>query len=273
MKFKDKIINHLTDYKKRTFPNIPNGKHKSLEYGHILPKLHQCKNLTEAYRDDFLESGLLCNLKLHMCFNHLNSSQAMCFNFFYPLLKEKKLELVLECLGLKNEIVDYETCYFEKESDIDGTGNRRPTNFDFYLATSSEIKIHFEIKYSEQEFGGAKDDKEHSEKYGLIYEGVSKASIKPEFANIKEFLKNYQIMRNLIHLSKNSYVVFIYPAENEKIREKAEYAKVNFVKAEYEQNVINVTWEELFTFVQDKIPDANVKLLRQMKEFKEKYII
>ncbi|MEO8231479.1 MAG: hypothetical protein ABI638_04310 [Ignavibacteriota bacterium] len=79
-------------------------------------------------------------------------------------------------------------------------------------------------------------------------------------------------MRNLIHLSDNSYVVFIYPANNKKIKQQAEFAKSNFVKSDFQQNVINLTWEQLLVSVDSNIVDSK-ELNKQMTDFKDKYKI
>jgi len=265
---------HLTKYKKINFPLMANGfwKINNKSYPHILPEENKYDNLLPIYKKkliDYLDNN---NIKLHSDFHHLNSSQAMCFNFFYPLILEKKLELVTDFLELKDKTIKYETVCFEKDGK-DKMKGRRPTNFDFYFETISGKKMYFEIKYTETEFGKAKNDKEHNDKFDNIYSKLLNP-LKEEFHLKEVFFNNYQILRNLIHIDENSYVVFIYPQDNLKIKEKAEKVKDEILNKKFHDNFKSVTWEDLFSFVQNKIIDIKPKqLVLQMKEFKEKYKI
>jgi len=270
MTYQKEIKDWLSDYKKIHFNGFENGiwKKNKKPYPHILPDKYKCDNLLSTYRDSFCKSNYN-SIKLHSDFHHLNSSQAMCINLFYPLIKEKKLDIIIKALNLYNDSVDYNSVRFEKDSDIEQQS--RPTSFDFYFRTKKGKKIHFEIKYTEQEFGRAKPDKEHIDKYESIYKN-SCSAINSDYCNRDSFLRNYQLMRNLIHLSDNSYVVFIYPVNNKKIKKQAEFAKSNFVKFDFQQNVINLTWEQLMGFVDSNIADSK-DLIFHMSEFKDKYKI
>ncbi|GAI49533.1 unnamed protein product, partial [marine sediment metagenome] len=76
-------------------------------------------------------------ISFHKYFHHLNSSQALCINLFFPLIVEEKLDVILELLEIpKNTITN--AC-FEKESDIEiVAGTDRKTNFDFYLQLAND---------------------------------------------------------------------------------------------------------------------------------------
>ena len=67
---------------------------------------------------------------------HLNASQAMCINFFYPLIEK---------------------------------GVAGKTNFDFYMKLGFEVNIYFEIKYTETSFGNAKHDSKYKNKFYSTY--------------------------------------------------------------------------------------------------------
>ena len=141
----------------------------------------------------------------------------MCINFFYPLIKENLLESILNVMGIKGEInYNSNDICFEKGSKLE-TNAKRKTNFDFYIKLTSGIKIYFEIKYTENEFGKAKHDEEHKNKFNDIYMPLIKnnPAIKESFKTEDKFLNNYQIMRNIAHVSEDSYVIFIYPKENQ----------------------------------------------------------
>lgn len=271
MSYQKIIKDSLGKYKKTHFGDVENGSWRNSEniYPHILPKDKRELNLLPKYRD-YLSDYMKTNdkLKPHIYFHHLNSSQAMCLNFFYPLMKEKELEIILNAIGFKNERVNYDSVCFEKKSIIEKT--YRATFFDFYMETTLGKKIYFEIKYTEQQFGKAKSDKLHSNKFDNVYKN-NLGSISNRYSNKKDFLENYQIMRNLICISENSYVVFIYPNGNRKIKTQAEFAKNNFLKNNYDNNLINLTWENLILKTEKETQNNNINT--QLKDFKEKYMV
>lgn len=96
---KEKIIKSLEMYNKSKLKNNVPGEYyykgKVLPKYHILPVSMADKNIIAPYDSDLRTSDYI---KRHRYFHHLNSSQAMCINFFYPLIKEKQLELVLRAI-------------------------------------------------------------------------------------------------------------------------------------------------------------------------------
>lgn len=269
MQYADKIKQHLTEYKKEYFPNLENGiwiKNKK-SYPYILPIENKFKNILPEFRDDFKEYLKTQKIKLHIGFHHLNSSQAMCFNFFYPLIKEKELEIITEFLGFDNETINYQTVCFEKEGK---EKDKDPTNFDFYFETHSNKKIFFEIKYSEYHFANAKNDTNHKEKYKNIYQKYLDP-INNRFSSMSLFLENYQILRNLIHIEENTYVVFLYPKENKKIKAQSQQAKAEMLKKDFINHLFIVEWEEINNYILSFI--KKTKLKKHFSEFKYKYSI
>lgn len=273
MKFQNEIKDWLKDYKTTHFKGLENGiwKRNKKQYPHILPIDYWFDNLLPKYKTELKEYILTQKVKLHTDFHHLNSSQAMCLNMFYPLYKEKKLDLIIKALKIDNDSVNYDSVCFEKDSKIEKAKGYRQTSFDFYFRTNNGKEFHFEIKYTEQEFGRAKHDKEHLDKYESVYREHCSV-IDTEYFNCDNFLNYYQLMRNVVHVSNNSYVVFLYPLKNKKIRQQAEFAKSVLVKSEYQQNVINMTWEYLLGFIEPNYLDSE-KLASQMIDFKDKYKI
>lgn len=268
MKYQDLIKGHLSQYKYRQFNNIANGFWRNKEYSHILPDTQKELNILHSHRELFYKSTL-SKIKYHIYFHHLNSSQAMCINFFYPLIKEQLLDNILNLMGLTTEVVDYNTVQFEKNSHIEKSS--RATSFDFFFKTDSGKNIYFEIKYTEQEFGKAKKDKVHFDKYHYTYKNHCSA-INPTFCNQDSFLDHYQLMRNIIHVSENDYVVFVYPEDNNKIKNQVLFAQTNLIQPHFKKNVIALTWETLLNGVlsSNKI---NINVKTQMKDFCEKYNI
>ncbi|NVN94690.1 MAG: hypothetical protein HXX18_05340 [Bacteroidetes bacterium] len=270
MTYQEKIKESLSNYKTTNFPKLKNGKWKNNKkcYSHILPEENKFDNLLHPYNEDCFKYLRKEQIKLHSGFHHLNSSQAMCLNFFFPLFCEKKLELITELLGFKNETINYETVCFEKNGKDGGSG-RRATNFDFYFETKSGKKIYFEIKYTESEFGKAKNDKEHIEKFNNVYSNFTKP-LNDNFITSKPFFDNYQILRNLIHIDDNSFVVFVYPKDNKGISKGVHKVKTEFLTAKFQNHFFAETWEKLFESIYSKA--SNEKLKKQLTSFKEKYL-
>ena len=241
-------------------------------YHHILPdtEANRKLNLLPEYRNTIWDYKIQKDVELHQYFHHLNSSQAMCLNFFYPLWKENELITILKLIKLEDESIESDSICFEKESNIEEKPFR-PTSFDFYFKTESGKNIYFEIKYTEQKFGTAKPDEEHKLKFEDVYKKHLKA-LEKEYHNPNKFFDNYQLLRNLIHLSEdgNSRVIFIYPKGNKKIQEQAKNAK-SMVIDSLKDYVISLTWEELLESVETET--KNKKIKEQLKEFRKKYNI
>jgi hypothetical protein len=99
-KFVNIVKEHLSQYKNNVLHISVNGKYKDGEYGHILPKENKSLNiLPSSFYDEII--GEIDKVKLHQFFPHLNSSQALCFNLFYPLLLSKDTKNLSEILNDK----------------------------------------------------------------------------------------------------------------------------------------------------------------------------
>ena len=274
MSFADDIKQHLSEYRLKKMGHLDKGvwKRKDMVYSfnHILPKKYKVVklNILEPYRKLFYKSDL-SKIRYHRFFHHLNSSQAMCINFFFPLFKERKLELILDIIGLRNDSVDYKTVCFEKESNFEKKGRR--TSFDFYFKTKKGKNIFFEIKYTEYAFGKAEKDIIHKEKYNSEYSDKCN-HINENFSDQDSFLNNYQLLRNLIHISKDSYMILIHPKDNKRISNESKFAKFRLIKNEFQNHIIDLTWEELYDFIENETKDSE-SLKTQMIEFNEKYRI
>lgn len=269
MKFSDKTKDRLATYKVTTFPDLGDGlwKKNKQSYPHILPEDNKFNNLLPTYRNkllDYLEKHKQ-QIKLHSDFHHLNSSQAMCFNFFFPLYQERSLELITDFLGLANETVNYDTVCFEKDG-LETKFGRRPTSFDFYFETKSGKRLHFEIKYTEGKYGKAEIN---SDKFDIVYSKFL-TPLNSLFHSSQPFFDNYQILRNLIHIDDNSFVVFVYPQDNEGVRNGANRVKTDFLISKYHDHFFAATWDKLFYSVSTYTTNANIKT--QLADFKNKYL-
>lgn len=124
-------------------------------YGHILPEGYKFANFLPPYRDTFLQSKEYPDIKLHPGFHHLNSSQVMCINFFYPLMKVNLLEKLLPAFHLPEQPVL--RCDLEWKDEL---AREEGTNFDFFMQLADGKKLLFEVKYTEAEFNRKRDSKQ-----------------------------------------------------------------------------------------------------------------
>ena len=276
------VKEHLSAYRKLTL-KLPEGTYKydgvSRPYGHIIPKDKQEYNILEPIRPGFWKyaarpinsGGKPLIGSLHRFFHHLNSSQAMCFNLFYPLISEKQLNRIPEILGIKTSGELEASFEFESKKE---TGNGlRKTNFDFHLGGQKNNEIFFEVKYTEREFGKAEKDVGHKKKFQSVYKKLASNAanyLADKCQDEDFFLSHYQLLRNLVHLSHNTFVVFVYPAQNKNIEQQAKEAKNNFLTAAGREKVKLVTVEELVDgFKALKLPA--IYWGKHWQEFQSKY--
>jgi hypothetical protein len=89
MSFRNMACEHLAQYKVHALGMQEDGlfhhRGRGIPKAHILPIVHRDRNILESYRVRFW-SSTYSQVRLHRFFHHLNSSQALCINLFYPLI-------------------------------------------------------------------------------------------------------------------------------------------------------------------------------------------
>ena len=239
MNFKTDVLAHLGDYKRDKLSIEENGKwwlnkkeNSYVTHGHILPvtdddtsnqKYHmnniRKQNILPTYRNRCWSYINKEKIKFHQFFHHLNSSQAMCLNFFYPFTENCSLRSsivsviqskCLEKIAVKNP--NLFSIIFEYKSPLDAYQSQIPTNFDLCISDES-TKLFFEVKYTEEGFGGIDKHKmaRYKEKYQKLYYDLAAHVILDKWNTFENFIKHYQIMRNLVHVNEKSFVIFLYP--------------------------------------------------------------
>src|SRR5579884_3038714 len=120
---------HLSQYKVSTMKILENGiwRKNKRPYPHILPFKHQDLNILKPFRPEFWGYHAKSAITLHHDFHHLNSSQAMCFNLFFPLISDEKsgLQLLADVFLIREPVSSPRF-----EFVLDPTEG---TNFDFCL--------------------------------------------------------------------------------------------------------------------------------------------
>ena len=283
--FQDKVKAHMEEYngQNNELVDKKGGAWKGKgSFAHILRDSQNdwMFNLLLPYREvgslvQDIQKGVI---KKHMYAHHLNSSQMMCMNFFYPLMIEDRLDIILKAINSKIKW-GKPVALFEFNSPMEvgkaAELNKEklfgePTNFDFFITTSNGYRVYFEIKYTEAEFGAPeKKNNSYPQKYYdkfEVYKSLIPYCFKDEYkANADYFLDHYQLMRNLIHLqSSNDFVVYLVPGENPIISEAEE---IKNVLNSLQDNCKVVKWEDIIIVVE------NEPLLKDYyAEFKKKYL-
>lgn len=265
---------HLEAYKRdRMGLDIPgtwikNGK----PYSHLLEKVSHRLNILEPYRTEFWvarQEGDLGKFELHPCFHHLTSSQAMCFNLFFPFLhgNRKYLPILLKSLGLPTEEVA--EAVFEKILD-----EKESTAFDFFLRYKDGSQITFEVKFTEGDFGATTVDAKHERKFKEIYFPMTEGILTPEYREMKAFLKHYQFLRNLIYLgtAEKSHCLFILPKANPAFA-GVEKRLDSALLSEFRQKARAVWLEDVVATLSSSVSTTgDSRLIHHIDAFGEKYL-
>lgn len=230
--FKNRVIEHLEQYKQKYMPEVAKGNFRGsvTKHDYILPRIMLEKNLLP------LSIGINSD-DYHMYAHHLNSSQLMCINFFSPIQKEEKilLEIIKRQLKLK---ISPETRIVKSKFEHTPDGKKH-TNFDFYLELTNGMKIYVEVKYTENGFGGITKDKKYPDRYEKEWNGFYEKQLKDSMylkdMSDADFYKNYQINRNIAYVkSDKDFVCFVYPFENISLYKRLETINL--------KNVFKIDW-------------------------------
>lgn len=182
---------------------------REVRHGHILPRELRWLNILEAYRTEvrqYVESRKA--IKHHKYFHHLNSSQALALNLFFPFMQGGHSPVLLRAMGIHGAASTWTPEYIA--DPIEGT------NIDVSWQSTSGEWTFCEIKLTEQEFGKAKDDKRHRAKLDEIYRPVLSPYCPADLLEPSAFFANYQVFRNLWLVAREpaASLVFLLPRQN-----------------------------------------------------------
>lgn len=291
-KFILKKLNQLSGFAKDKLEITQSGiyKYKGKEYkkDYILPVERKELNLIAPFNTKSCLADLQKNYKLHNYYHHLNSSQILAFNYFMPFFKTDEFGIGLKELSdifnkLLNENLVIEKLTLEQESQLEtiylkGASKKLKgnTTFDAFFNCKDKKTVSIEVKYTEYGFGGCKNDNHHQQKFQNCYKKCIDKNKINRYINskyLKEdfFLKNYQLMRNLIHLSNdNQIVVFLFPKGNVKINGEVGLIKDIIIDPLVLNRVIILYWEEL---IEETLLEVQkyARLSKYYGELKEKY--
>lgn len=255
-KWYEQIKLHLSDYKINVLQTNENGvwKKNKKEYSHILP----LDKGTDNYMCDEAKGALTENER-HSDWNHLNSSQTLCVNFFAPLMysnNQELLALLLSHITGKGIAI--------KESCFEYVPKSYSSNFDFYVKDTEDVEYFFEIKYTEKGITTSGGGKNPLNAYCRYY--CEDVKNNPSFRKVSKEVfmkKHYQAYRNMVKAKGNNYSIFITMKGNAATYEELQLA-IKDLKCEKPANLILLYWEELI--------DETIKLFKDNEKIKEYYI-
>lgn len=263
--YAEKIKEHLGEYRQNKWPGHVPGQWKSHFYEHILAEDDFSLNILETIRADFWKY-MPKTLKKHLCFAHLNSSQSLAFNLFFPFREadgnyNNQLAALMGFWG--ERIVNAE---FEKILDLEEF-----TNFDFWLQFESDNSAVIEVKFTETEFKKAAPNAERLQKLRDIYTHSLKGIVRPEALETEAFFQNYQLLRNLSYAKANPRctVILLYPRANTALSQTIFWLQENVLS--FHAPLIRVVYLE--DLVETILAQTALKPLHaHFRLFKEKYL-
>lgn len=227
-----------------------NGK----SYAHIL-KVEDGQKLDVIKKHNLL-SGVNPDMfsDPHRFAHHLTSSQVMCYNYFRPLITNKRTpspELIDIFAERGVHIPEDCICEFEALNPVDNT------SYDLAICPAK-----FEIKFTEQGFGKAKNDARHKAKFDNAYMDLIKnCKCLSCIPDENPFFENYQLFRNVLHIDdKSKYAIFIFPKDNKQCCKELQEFVDRFINDEYKENIQAWYWEDLLAGKEDS--DFYKKYLR-----------
>ncbi len=256
---------------KNTDPSLTGGFWRKRPYPHIF----------KSVESNFIDGvyPLKCDVKgtlsgkdihLHPDVASMNSSQALCINFFKKFFdgsdKEEYLINLLKQSGVRLESYDIKNAVFEFVPD-----KKENTNFDFYLVMNNGTHISFEVKYTENGFGRPRIGM--AEKYHDKWEQIYRDRVSnSRYLNCDEqdFYKNYQINRNIIYAGSNDYVLFLTPKANRSKGIVDGRTYIDTINVQH-PNIMNLFLEDLIKNLMDLTCD-DAQLHEYYCIFREKYI-
>jgi hypothetical protein len=264
-----RLWRHLALYKRERLGVEEDGvsARQRRSYPHILPESLRKLNILEPIRREFWKYGEATGLvrQLHRDFHHLNSSQALAFNLFFPFFSPKEMSAapLLGALGFPAHPV--RRWGFEYIADAE-----EGTRFDFAVELESGERILVEVKLSESGFGSCGNDDQHRKKYERIYLPKLRSRLTEEALEMGAFFRNYQLARNVSYAGKGVTVVFVIPVANRAAFAEAEQYLRTALRPETQASVRLHSLEDLIASLLGA--DGEPPLRGYLGMLREKYL-
>jgi hypothetical protein len=206
---------HLANYAAGRLGVREAGVYRGRAYRHILPYRLRFLNLLESYRAELQEYlSEHRTVQLHRYFHHLNSSQALTFNLFFPFLADTELAspILTGALDVPEATADWQFEFVPEAAE--------GTSVDVTWCTPEGGRVFCEVKLSEDAFGTAERDARHRRKRTEIYLPRLEELVDSSLLHEPEFFRNYQLLRNISLLADNpkNHLVVLVPEANHNLR-------------------------------------------------------
>jgi hypothetical protein len=277
--YEERLRAHLAKYKFRVLRVLESGQWKGARTGvlakrpYVLPPESLRLNVLAPFRERFWAafdgpSGTEARRpRLQRDFAHLTSSQAMCFNLFYPLVVDRgwARSFVQGVLGLKDAAP--KTLAFEYAEDPD-----EGTHFDFFIELERGGKLYLETRLCELGFGSTELDERHREKLAKVYAPRLSGLVDQKWLEPEAFFRRYQLLRSLCYLDKPQNLLFIVlPQANDPLR-KALQVLPEIAERALKDRVRVLYLEELVEKLKPLLRGRDEALKAHYREFEEKYL-
>lgn len=279
MNYRERLRAHLVKYKFRVLGVRANAAWKGPRTGvlaeqpHLLPAEHLRLNILAPYRERFwaeFEAGRAerRSLELHRDFAHLNSSQAMCFNLFYPLVVDRGWAgaFVQQVLGLKDAAP--RTLAFEYVEDP-----QENTHFGFFAQLDSGAKLYFETRLAELGFGTAELGARHREKLASVYAPRLAPLVDAKWLEPEAFYRRYQLMRNLCYLDRPANLLFLVVPKASESLQQALQVLPEITAGALNGRVRVLYLEDLMERLKTLLRGRDELLKAHYREFRDKYLL
>jgi hypothetical protein len=279
MTYEERLRAHLAKYKFRVLRVLESGQWKGARTGalakrpYILPPESLRLNILAPFRERFWAEfdgpakDEARAPQLQRDFAHLTSSQAMCFNLFYPLVLDRgwARSFVQGVLGLKDAAP--KTLAFEYAEDPD-----EGIHFDFFIELERGAKVYLETRLCELGFGSTELDERHREKLAKVYAPRLSTLVDPKWLEPDAFFRRYQLLRSLCYLDKPQNLLFIIlPRANDPLR-KALQVLPEITEGVLKDRVRVLHLEELAEKLKPLLRGRDEALKAHYREFEEKYL-
>ena len=273
MNYQDRLRAHLVKYKFRVLGVLASGAWKGprtgavAEHPLVLPAGEARLNILAPYRERFWQEFERAERRpLHRDFAHLNSSQAMCFNLFYPLVADRAWAstFLQNVLGVKGTARALAFEYVEDPQEN--------THFDFFVQLDSGAKLYFETKLAEIGFGTAELDTRSRERLLQLYAPRLASLVDPRWLEPDAFFRRYQLLRNLACLEQPGNLLYlVLPRANESLAQALRILPE--ITAGALQDRVRVLYlEDALERVKPLLRGRDEALKTHYREFREKYL-
>lgn len=260
---------HLADYAAERLGVREPGVYRGRYYRHILPYRFRFLNILESYRaeiQDYLRKNP--SIHLHRYFHHLNSSQALTFNLFFPFLSGDASTRGLLTGALEVPEATDES-YFEFVQDAN-----EGTNVDVAWSSTVGGRVFCEVKLSEDAFGAADHDARHRRKRIRFYLPRLATLVEGSLLEEPEFFRHYQLLRNIAFLADDprNHLVILVPKENQRLEPALEHV-IGRLKPPATSRVHVVYLEELLARLLAGSVSDHPLLVAHIEAMQEKYVV